>query len=214
MVVIRNDKVAQRRRKTPDVVQGTIGFFTKRDECSVVWSALRDWTIECVAQYGEYNVMLAQGPYATIAEQADRIAFNVPIFRAMQLSSPDRAVLVRNSYHLKRPIELDWHWFNFWIEGAENRWPMTHEQLVDAVLTIGTGHSLPSYVVLWIGDWLPGVARHEALRKLRLIDAVFASIQRVKTFCVYSCRLDTLHTPLNRFNSPNLLQSILVGKVR
>ena len=64
-----------------------------------------------------------------------------------------------------------------WSDG-EYQWPAVHRFLLDRALALAP-LALPTYVLLWLLEWLPEMRHHVHSRAVRLLEAVRASVQRV-----------------------------------
>ena len=65
-----------------------------------------------------------------------------------------------------------------WSAPPEHQWPSVHRFLLDRALALAP-LALPTYVLLWLLEWLPEMRHHEHIQAVRLLEAVRASVQRV-----------------------------------
>lgn len=64
-----------------------------------------------------------------------------------------------------------------WVCSAKSRWLYHHEAIVD--ITLALALLLPPYVLLEIVDWIPAIEWYNRVRKIKTIEGVAASINRL-----------------------------------
>ena len=87
-------------------------------------------------------------------------------------------MLLRSGIHTPRQMYTKERTDIRWVTTARLRWPYYYEALIDICLAIAE-LGLPVYVILEIVDWLPKMELTNRLKRVRVIEGVKASIERV-----------------------------------